>query len=237
MKTRLDQLTSEGFVILPSIFSNSEIEKIINCIESNSNENKNFLKTNDLFAIRQLIKALPELKPLLFTDKLREVLSSLFDTNFFLTKAIYFDKPQESNWFVSYHQDLSISVDQKIEMEGFTNWTFKKGQFGVQPPTKILAETVTVRIHLDDTDKNNGALKVVPSSHQNGIVRLDSGEIKFDNEQLCEVKQGGIMLMKPLLFHASERSKNSQKRRVIHLEFAIHKLANNLNWLELELLK
>jgi ectoine hydroxylase-related dioxygenase (phytanoyl-CoA dioxygenase family) len=33
---------------------------------------------------------------------------------------------------------------------------------------------VTVRIHLDDTDENNGALRVVPKSHLKGIYRPET---------------------------------------------------------------
>ncbi len=127
-----------------------------------------------MFAIRQLIKNVPELSTLLFHKKLTELLADLSKSEYFLTKAIYFDKPSESNWFVGYHQDLSISVDKKVALENYSNWTFKKGQFGVQPPLAILQDTITVRIHLDKTDKNNGALKVIPKSHLNGIIRSDS---------------------------------------------------------------
>ena len=112
------------------------------------------------------------------------------------------------------------------------NWTFKKGQFGVQPPVKFLEETITVRIHLDDTDKNNGALKVIPKSHLNGVVRQDSNECSTENEVMCNVKHGGIMLMKPLTVHASNKSTNTTRRRVIHLEFNTFQLDAPLKWLE-----
>ena len=117
-------------------------------------------------------------------------------------------------------------------MDGYKNWTFKKGQYGVQPPTPILEDTVTVRIHLDDTNKNNGALKVITKSNLDGVVRINSKNTNLENEVICEVNKGGVMLMKPLLFHASNRSDNSSKRRVIHLEFNKHKLKKPLEWLE-----
>src|SRR5690606_13134007 len=119
-----------------------------------------------------------------------ELISDLSESEYFLTKAIYFDKPSESNWFVAYHQDLSISVDQKTELENYTNWTFKKGQYGVQPPLEILEDTITVRIHLDKTDKNNGAIKVIPKSHLKGIVRADSKDWNLKDEFNCEVEKG-----------------------------------------------
>ena len=85
---------------------------------------------------------------------------------------------------------------------------------------------------MDKTDKNNGALKVIPKSHLNGIVRVDSKNWNTGNEFICEVEKGGVMLMKPLTLHASNRTTNGKKRRVIHLEFNKHNLAKPLNWLE-----
>jgi ectoine hydroxylase-related dioxygenase (phytanoyl-CoA dioxygenase family) len=82
-----------------------------------------------------------------------------------VVKSIYFDKPETSNWYVAYHQDLTISVDKKLELPDFGPWTTKQNQFAVQPPLNILENIYTIRIHLDDTDENNGALKVVPKSH------------------------------------------------------------------------
>lgn len=226
------ELEENGYSILADIYSNNEISQISTCLKNGEQNGSSFLKTKDLFAIRQLIKNVPELADLLFNAKLTELISNLSESEYFLTKAIYFDKPSESNWFVAYHQDLSISVDKKVDLENYVNWTYKKDQYGVQPPVNILQDTITIRIHLDDTDENNGALKVIPKSHLNGIVRTDSKDWKIENEYVCKIKKGGAMLMKPLTLHASNRTTNGKKRRVIHLEFNQHKLTEPLKWLE-----
>jgi ectoine hydroxylase-related dioxygenase (phytanoyl-CoA dioxygenase family) len=226
------ELDKDGFSIVTDLYSDIEINQIITCIENAENKNDSFLKTKDLFAIRQLISNVPELANLIFNQKLTELISTLSQTELFLTKAIYFDKPIESNWFVAYHQDLSISVENKADLENYVNWTFKKNQLGVQPPIEILKDTYTIRIHLDDTNKNNGALKVIPKSHLNGIIRAESKDWNIEKEQVCDVKKGGAMLMKPLTLHASNRTTNNKRRRVIHLEFNNHKLTEPLKWLE-----
>lgn len=226
------ELEKNGYSVLADLYSENEINQISTCIENSEQDGNSFLKTKDLFAIRQLIKNVPNLTDLLFNEKLTELISDLSESEYFLTKAIYFDKPKESNWFVAYHQDLSISVDKKIDLKNYVNWTFKKGQFGVQPPIEILQDTITIRIHLDKTDKNNGALKVIPKSHLKGIVRAESKDWDIKSEIVCEVKKGGVMLMKPLTLHASNRTTNGKKRRVIHLEFNKHKLSEPITWLE-----
>ena len=226
------ELEENGFSVLSDLYSDNEISRILACIENAEQEGNSFMKTKDLFAIRQLIKSVPELSDLLFNKKLNELIADLSESKYFLTKAIYFYKPSESNWFIAYHQDLSISVDKKADLENYVNWTFKKGQHGVQPPIEILQDTITIRIHLDKTDKNNGALKVIPKSHLKGIVRADPKDWNIESEFICEIEKGGAMLMKPLTLHASNRTTNGKKRRVIHLEFNKHKLTEPLAWLE-----
>lgn len=136
-----------------------------------------------------------------------------------------------SNWFVAYHQDLTISVDKKVETENFGPWTVKQNQFAVQPPLEILKSNFTIRIHLDDTDEQNGALKVIPKSH-NAIYRPETIDWEKESEVVCNVNKGGIMIMKPLLLHSSGRTTNNKKRRVIHIEFGNQNLPQNLNWSE-----
>ena len=226
------KLEENGYSITHSLYTDNEINQILECIESAGQDENSFRKTKDLFAIRQLIKNIPALTRLLFNENLIRLISCFSESEYFLIKAIYFDKPSESNWFVAYHQDLSISVDQKADIDNYTNWTFKKEQYGVQPPIEILEDTITIRIHLDKTTEHNGALKVIPKSHLKGIIRKESKDWTLDNECICEVDKGGVMLMKPLTLHASNRTTNGKRRRVIHLEFNKHSLEGPLSWLE-----
>ncbi len=226
------ELESKGYSIVDTLYTANEVLELQKCLEQANPDSSSFLKTKDLFAIRQLFITVPEIADLIFNTKLKLLLSQFFKDAYFLSKAIYFDKPKESNWFVPFHQDLSISVNKKTEWNDFKNWTFKKGQHGVQPPLHILQDTLTVRIHIDDTDKNNGALKVIPQSHLKGIIRKESKDWNIDNARTCVVKKGSAMLMKPLTLHASNRTTNSKKRRVIHLEFNSHNLPETLDWLE-----
>ncbi|MCD0470836.1 phytanoyl-CoA dioxygenase family protein [Flavobacterium sp. JAS] len=230
-----NEINSEGFAIIDNVYSENEIEKLISLIENvteNSNENTTFRKSQDLFAIRQFHKEIPDTLPFIFNQNLKDVIESTFGKGYFITKSIYFDKPEKSNWFVAYHQDLTISVDKKIEIENFENWTVKQNQFAVQPPKEILENNFTIRIHIDKTTKDNGALKVINNSHSKGILRIENLGIENEKETICEVEKGGIMIMKPLLFHASNKTTNNERRRVIHIEFSKQELPNGLQWSE-----
>ena len=62
-------------------------------------------------------------------------------------------------------------------------------------------------------------------------------DFKNEKETICEVDKGGIMIMKPLLFHASNKTTNDKRRRVIHIEFSRQELPNGLEWSEKAILK
>lgn len=230
-----EQLNSEGFAIIENLYSNTEIENIILEIKKITNketDNSTFRKSDDLFAIRQFHREIPEALYFIFNQKLKDIIKVNFGENYLITKSIYFDKPEKSNWFVSYHQDLTISVNKRVEIENFENWTVKQNQFAVQPPIEILENNFTIRIHLDKTTKENGALKVLNKSHSKGICRVENIKLENEIETICEVEKGGIMIMKPLLFHASNKTTNNERRRVIHIEFSNQKLPNELEWSE-----
>lgn len=225
-------IQEKGFTVINTIFSDYEIRRIIEVIQNIDISKETFRKSEDLFAIRQFLKEIPGVQDLIFTENMKKVIREIFGNKYFVVKSIYFDKPETSNWYVAYHQDLTISVNQKMQLEGFGPWTTKQNQFAVQPPLDILKNIYTIRIHLDDTDENNGALKVVPGSHAKGIYRPETIDWTIETEEICNVESGGIMIMKPLLLHGSNRTTNGNRRRVIHIEFSDRQLPDKLNWSE-----
>ncbi len=228
----METLQKDGFLIIGNIFSDTEVDHMLALINLADSSVLLFPKQSELFAIRQFFTKVPGTFDLVFNDKLRKLISALFGDDFFVVKSIYFDKPSKSNWFVSWHQDLTISVDQKEEVTGFDFWTVKQNQFSVQPPVDILEDNFTIRIHLDKTTEDNGALKVIPGSHLKGVLRTDVPGFSKAAGFCCNVERGGIMLMKPLLYHSSGRTTNGLQRRVIHVEFSRSELPQQLKWAE-----
>jgi ectoine hydroxylase-related dioxygenase (phytanoyl-CoA dioxygenase family) len=227
-----NSLRLKGFTVIDDIFRREEIEAIAESIIRANASKPTFRKTNDLFAIRQFMKEVPEAQAAIFNAKLKAVIAEYIGSDYFVVKSIYFDKPEHSNWFVAWHQDLTISVDKKLELPGFGHWTTKQDQYAVQPPIGILENIFTIRIHLDDTNEENGALRVIPGSHLKGVHRLLFKE-PTDKEEICRVRSGGIMIMRPLLQHASNRTTSKKRRRVIHIEFSNVNLTGGLGWAEL----
>lgn len=232
LETYKSHIEKYGFSVINKVYSDEEVRRIINVLDHIDTTRENFRKSEDLFAIRQFLKEIPEINDLIFNGNIKKVVKEIFGEKYFVVKSIYFDKPETSNWYVAYHQDLTISVDKKLELSGFGPWTTKQNQFAVQPPLNVLENIYTIRIHLDDTDENNGALKVIPTSHSKGIYRPETIDWTVETEEICNVEKGGIMLMKPLTLHGSNRTTNGKKRRVIHIEFSDMELPEVLQWAE-----
>ncbi|MBO6516553.1 MAG: phytanoyl-CoA dioxygenase family protein [Bacteroidia bacterium] len=223
----ITEFSKQGYAVTPAILSGHDLEPILDYLHTVTTHSE---VRPQVHAIRKLFCEHPQLVPIVFTNGLQRLIQEVMGDSYFLTKAIYFDKPEQSNWFVPYHQDITISVQRRIDTPGYKNWTKKQGYTSVQPPLAILENTVTLRLHLDQTNDTNGALYVVPESHRKGV--FPSNMMSKDSEVCCEVEAGGVMLMKPLTFHASRRSLNGLRRRVIHLEFNNRQLPNDLQWAE-----
>ncbi|GAA4335960.1 phytanoyl-CoA dioxygenase family protein [Flaviaesturariibacter amylovorans] len=217
-------IAADGFTVLPPLYSEAEVASLLAAIDAAG------LQEAGRFAVRRFLHAAPACRALLMTPALRAALHELFGEGYRLVKAIYFDKPPAANWFVAGHQDLTIAVKERAALPGFGPWTRKEEQWAVQPPLQVLENNFTLRIHLDDTDAENGALRVRAGSHRQGILRADAAT-GFE-EVLCPVARGGALLMRPLLWHASSRSATDRPRRVLHLEFSDSELPPPLQWAE-----
>lgn len=226
------EIEENGFTVINHVFTDEEVAQLIRVIQEADNTKETFRKTKDLFAIRQFLKEVPAAASLILTTKLTGIIHQLFGDDYTVVKSIYFDKPGTSNWFVAYHQDLTISVQEKVEVDGFGPWSVKQHQYAVQPPLPLLESNFTIRLHLDNTDENNGALRVIPGSHRKGIYRAETIDWNKESEVFCNVLKGGIMIMRPLLLHASGRTNNNHQRRVAHIEFSNQRLPAPLCWSE-----
>jgi ectoine hydroxylase-related dioxygenase (phytanoyl-CoA dioxygenase family) len=188
---------------------------------------------NKIGGVRNLLRN-PSVVAIVSSPKLVSLLKGLAGEKIFPVRAIFFDKTTESNWRVPWHQDLAIAVTERIETNSFSGWSIKGGILHVQPPREILESMVTIRLHLDDCHADNGALKVIPSSHLQG--KLSATQIaewtSKEKAVTCEISRGGVLLMRPLLLHSSSPAKNPAHRRVLHIEYATAELPNGLQWFE-----
>jgi ectoine hydroxylase-related dioxygenase (phytanoyl-CoA dioxygenase family) len=110
----------------------------------------------------------------------------------------------------------------KHGLPGWDSWSEKHGVLYAHAPASVLERIVAVRVHLDDSTPANGPLRVLPGSHRQGVLADDAlaGLAREITPVECVVPRGGLLIMRPLIVHASSKAAASQRRRVIHLEYA-----------------
>lgn len=155
------------------------------------------------------------------TLKRHKIVSSYLPRNAVAVQCTYFEKSSGKNWLVALHRDYSIPVKRQFEASGWSQWSEKEGAFYARPPMDVLESLIAIRVHLEDNTKTNAPLHVVPGSHntcQNSGTRTE-----------CLVRKGGIVLMRPLLLHASSKLLEGS-RRVLHFTYGFHSLPDGAEW-------
>jgi ectoine hydroxylase-related dioxygenase (phytanoyl-CoA dioxygenase family) len=149
-----------------------------------------------------------------------------------MVRILAFDKTPETNWGVPWHQDRTIAVKRRIEVEGFGPWSVKAGVTHVTPPRSMLERMFSLRLHLDDCGPDNGPLKIIPGSHRLGClpVREVLDVSSRSNPMTCLAAAGDVLAMKALTIHASDPASVPAHRRVIHLDFSTAPLSPPLDW-------
>lgn len=182
--------------------------------------------------IRRIEKRLPEVAALASSPRFIATAQRHLSGPPELVRAIYFDKSPENNWFVTWHQDRTVAVSERFEAEGWGPWSIKSDVWHVQPPLEVLQNMITIRLHLDPATKANGCLKVLPGSHNIGLLPADAVQHSISHERAvyCESPVGGAVVMRPHILHSSEKSATAMPRRILHFEYSSYRLPHGISW-------
>ena len=229
----IDEVAREGFAVIEDVVDADTVESLIQALATARINSRGSQRGGLTFGLRDLLNEVPSTRALANSALLKSVVEPITGSNPRVVRAIYLDKHKEANWKVAWHQDLTIAVRKRVDVEGFGSWSIKAGITHVQPPVSVLNNIAALRIHLDDAGDTNGALRVIPGTHLEG--RLDPDQIQhWKKERIvtCSIKAGGVIVMRPLLLHSSRPSINPQHRRVLHFEYASINLPDGLEWFE-----
>ena len=137
-------------------------------------------------------------------------------------RATLFEKSVHAQWLVPWHQDRALPVAQFSDVPGWGPWSRKAGIEYAHAPAAALSRIVALRVHLDVSRGDNGPLRIVPGSHQLGVMperEVIATAWKRQHVE-CVVGRGGVLVMRPLLIHSSSKGLSDEPRRVLHIEYA-----------------
>lgn len=218
-----------GYHLVENALDENEVGSLIKELSIFDNEINNY-------GVRDLMNKVPAIRKLATSSPLLEMAIEILGKSAKPVRTVYFDKVPTANWNVAWHQDTSIAVKEKHNVPGFGPWSEKQGVTHVEPPEEYLAQTLTLRVHLDNANTDSGVLRVIPGTHKDG--RINSKKLIEIVEKLethiieCNASPGDILLMCPLLFHSSRKATNPSHRRIIHVEYSAKTLPEPLEWYE-----
>jgi hypothetical protein len=160
------------------------------------------------------------LKAWLETTPLSKVMGELMGPIARPVRALLMAKGPGQAWAIDWHRDTTFAVAEPEEVPGFDGWIAKGPFYQVQAPPELVGRIRTLRIHLDDSGMAQGPLRVRPGSHR--------GEERAPKSVPAE--RGEVLVMNPLLLHASEVPEELTPRRVLHVEWAAFELPGGLRW-------
>lgn len=215
LKRRVEQ---DGFAVVPACLDEVTVELFSKQFDGTRYPERNLL-------------SVPSIRALAISRPVREIVEAVLGPECFAVRGIFFNKTRNSNWKVVWHQDLTIAVRARVNVSGFGPWTMKAGILHVQPPPAVMSGLLAIRLHLDESGIDNGPLRVIAGSHREGRLSTEQiGNWNKETSVTCTVPQGGALVMRPLLLHASSSCAIPKSRRVIHLEFAAAELPHGLDW-------
>lgn len=231
----VDHIRRDGFAVVPGVVGADVVAGLIAAVGRAETDGEAGRKRGGkVYAVRDLLAQVPAVAALSRSAEVRRLVEPVLGPGAVAVRGILFDKTGGANWKVAWHQDLSIAVKDKREAEGYGPWSVKAGIPHVQPPRRVLEGMLTVRLHLDDCDADNGPLKVIPGSHAAGVMTADQVDRWRERGPVaeCHVPAGGAVVMRPLILHASSPAREPRHRRVVHIEYAGVALDGGLEWYE-----
>jgi hypothetical protein len=220
----LAALQRDGYAILRSVFAAGEVRAMLAGLESAlaaSLADDRAIRGGEgtVYAARNVLGLWPGAARAWRAPRLVAALAEALGPGFGLVRGLYFDKPPGNSWALPWHKDLTIAVkNNRLGGGHFARPTRKAGVPHVEAPEGVLAAMLTARIHLDTVTQENGPLRVVPGSHTTGkALRLEDAPVRT-----LSAEAGDVLLIRPLVAHASNRSRpdTARHRRILHLEFA-----------------
>ncbi|OUS18415.1 hypothetical protein A9Q97_01020 [Rhodospirillales bacterium 47_12_T64] len=147
-------------------------------------------------------------------------------------RLISFDKNADANWGVPWHQDRVITVKDRVEMSGYSNWSRKSGTWHCEPPAKFLGSMLFVRVHLDRNTAESGAMEIALGSHREGKVPAGSAASTAAcyEAELTAAEPGDVLVLAMLTLHRSLPAEFEIDRHVLRVDYSPFQLPEPLEW-------
>jgi ectoine hydroxylase-related dioxygenase (phytanoyl-CoA dioxygenase family) len=207
-------IEKHGYAIKPKVIAAEEIARLLKKIAAAG-------MPRSRAGIRHALKN-SDVAELARDSRLLGIAQSVLGPDALPFRATLFDKSPAANWLVVWHQDTALPLRERRETPGWGPWSVKDGVIYAHAPASALSQVLALRVHLDDSMKANGPLRVLDGTHTFGVLtdeQLHELSVRVAPVD-CLVQAGGVLAIRPLIVHASSKSQTEEPRRVLHIEYA-----------------
>jgi len=219
LETLAERVEAQGYGIIPSVLAPGEILSLLETVASSS-------VIRSRAGVRHALSQ-PRISRIANDPRLLGIAGAICGRDVIPFRATVFDKSLGSNWLVVWHQDTALPLRNRHEKPGWGPWSVKAGVTYAHAPAEVLEKVVALRLHLDDSNIENGPLRVIPGTHKTGVL----SEVAIEERVVrgvrieCLAPSGSVVAMRPLILHSSSKSRGTLPRRVLHIEYASEELA------------
>ncbi|WP_371225929.1 phytanoyl-CoA dioxygenase family protein [Roseovarius sp. 2305UL8-3] len=218
MTKEQNQFARQGYLWLRDAVSTGDLQNLKDLSASVRGPGSRVARSDPLFqavadlpVARQIAKAFPGQRPV---------------------RLLSFDKSDGSNWAVPWHQDRIIATATRADVAGFGNWSQKSGTWHCEPPEALLQNMLFVRLHIDPSTVENGAMEIAEGSHLRGILPGDqAAEVATRHKTwVTTAKPGDVLILHMLTLHRSGRASDTGGRAALRIDFSPDDLPAPLAW-------
>lgn len=206
-REQIDFYNANGYVKNIRIFSEEEIAEHRRYFDRLLQ--KQLRDGGDSYSLRRLVRYCQPVWDIMTDPRILDCVEDILGPNIIAWGTQYFCKLPGDGKVVSWHQDASY-------------WPLSP------------ARTVTVWLAIDDADRANGCMQVVPGTHRLGHMEFDMSGVDENSvlpqkikgienygDPVCfELKAGEISLHADMLVHGSEPNRSDRRRCGLTIRYA-----------------
>jgi len=212
-----------GWAVIPGCIS----ENSLRCLDDQLGR---IAASAPMHGLRDVLERCLQARTIAVSSPLLDIAARALGSPATLIRGILLAKIPTRNWRVPWHQDVLISVRGSLP-PGADLHRHTHGSLHIRPSEPWLSRRVALRLHLDDCPAHAGALRVLDGTHRRGFISQHTLSHRLGRwrGRLIAAQRGDLLIMHPLLLHASSPA-HRPGRRVLHLEYAADGLPPGTTW-------
>src|SRR5260370_29874389 len=117
----------------------------------------------------------PAVAALAADDRMRAMAASMLGRAAVPFRATLFEKTEQANWLIAWHQDTALPFSARFEAAGWGPWAIKAGVHYAHAPAWAPERILALRQDLDESTPDKGPPRAIAESPQGGRLTQEQG--------------------------------------------------------------